>query len=344
MAVGFPVKADYATGDVLTAANMNDLAGTLNTVITPLGNAAGKNKIINGDFGIWQRGTTFNVSTTGTFLADRFVTAFNGSGSTRTITQQTFTAGTAPVSGYESQFFLRYDQSVAGTGATFSNIGQRIEDVRAFAGQTVTISFYAKAAATTTVGVGFTQNFGGGGSASVSNDVPTAFSVSTSWARYSYTLNIASISGKTIGTNSFLLSNIQLPLNSTFTLDIWGFQVEAGSIATPFQTATGTIQGELAACKRYLPSVTSYDNVIGYSYVTNNALYYFAFDVQARVAPTGVTATSASAFALNTPTTVTPTFQSAGVNGGSLNAAFTITAGQGSRIGGGSILFTGCEL
>jgi hypothetical protein len=30
MATGFPVKADYATGDVLTAANMNDLAGTLN--------------------------------------------------------------------------------------------------------------------------------------------------------------------------------------------------------------------------------------------------------------------------------------------------------------------------
>jgi hypothetical protein len=30
MAVGFPVKADYTTGDVLTAANMNDFAGTLN--------------------------------------------------------------------------------------------------------------------------------------------------------------------------------------------------------------------------------------------------------------------------------------------------------------------------
>lgn len=30
MAAGFPVKADYVTGDVLSAANMNDLAGTLN--------------------------------------------------------------------------------------------------------------------------------------------------------------------------------------------------------------------------------------------------------------------------------------------------------------------------
>jgi len=30
MAAGFPVKADYASGDVLTAAQMNDLSGTLN--------------------------------------------------------------------------------------------------------------------------------------------------------------------------------------------------------------------------------------------------------------------------------------------------------------------------
>jgi len=37
--------------------------------------------------------------------------------------------------------------------------------------------------------------------------------------------------------------------NNTF--DIWGLQVEDGSVATAFQTATGTIQGELAACQRY---------------------------------------------------------------------------------------------
>jgi hypothetical protein len=36
MAAGFPVKADYATGDVLSAVNMNDLSGTLN-YINPTG-------------------------------------------------------------------------------------------------------------------------------------------------------------------------------------------------------------------------------------------------------------------------------------------------------------------
>jgi len=40
MAAGFPVKANYATGDVLTATNMNDLAGTVN-YIDPTGKTNG---------------------------------------------------------------------------------------------------------------------------------------------------------------------------------------------------------------------------------------------------------------------------------------------------------------
>jgi hypothetical protein len=40
MAAGFPVKANYATGDVLSAANMNDLSGTVN-YIDPTGKTNG---------------------------------------------------------------------------------------------------------------------------------------------------------------------------------------------------------------------------------------------------------------------------------------------------------------
>ena len=144
MAIGFPTKANWAAGDVLTASAMDDLAGTVNTISAPLYNAAAKNKIINGDFGVWQRGTTFTNPSFGTFTADRFLTSHDGTGVTRTISQQTFTPGTAPVTGYEGTYFLRYAVSVAGTGNTANDLIQRIEDVRAYAGQTVTISYCAK--------------------------------------------------------------------------------------------------------------------------------------------------------------------------------------------------------
>jgi hypothetical protein len=40
-------------------------------------------------------------------------------------------------------------------------------------------------------------------------------------------------------------------MSASQTYDTWGWQLEAGSVATAFQTATGTIQGELSACQRY---------------------------------------------------------------------------------------------
>jgi ribosomal protein L27 len=221
---------------------------------------AGKNKIINGDFGVWQRGTSFTPATnTGVYTTDRFLTYLEGTGATRTISRQNFTLGSAPVAGYESQYFLRFAQSVGPSGAIGNNLLMtRLEDVRTLAGQTVTFSFWAKAASSMTLDRVYAwQVFGTGGSPSsnVLTDFATNVVIGTSWTRYSYTITIPSISGKTIGTNndSYLDIRLQMPLGAgvTFTFDTWGWQIENGSVATPFTTATGTIQGELAACQRY---------------------------------------------------------------------------------------------
>ena len=117
---------------------------------------AGKNKIINGDFRIWQRGTSFS-NPNNVYTADRWVA---GTDATCTVSQQTFTPGAAPVSGYEGVFFYR---SAKSAGGTYFQANQKIEDVRAFAGQTITISFWAKADSAITLAVQGYQNFGSGG-------------------------------------------------------------------------------------------------------------------------------------------------------------------------------------
>jgi hypothetical protein len=227
---------------------------------------AGKNKIINGDFGVWQRGTSFTA--TG-YTSDRwFVQA--AAGQTVACSLQTFTPGTAPVAGYEGQYLYRF--ALSGTPSGFYWFTQRIEDVRTFAGQTVTLSFWAKASsATSALQAAVIQNFGSGGSSEVGAIPSTTYSLTTSWQRFSFTATFPSISGKTIGTNSFI--DVRLAVSGTtingINIDYWGVQVEAGTVATAFQTATGNIQGELAACQRYYWRSTAIDN---YAFIPGNGL------------------------------------------------------------------------
>jgi hypothetical protein len=246
--------------------------------------AAGKNKIINGDFGVWQRGTTFNSASSNTYFADRF-TCYVGGG-TQNITRQTFTPGTAPVAGYEGQYYLRWSSTVAGP----ISLTQRIENVQNFAGQTMTFSFWAKADSAINISTAMYQVFGSGGSTAVSQTSGTQ-AITTSWARYSFTFNVASIASKTIGTSSYFQLDINLP-NSTFVFDTWGWQAETGSVPTAFQTATGTLQGELAACQRYYYRVGGSSNyqVLGYGTARNTNTFdpFIPFPVEMRIAPSSI--------------------------------------------------------
>jgi hypothetical protein len=307
MAIGFPVKDDYVTGDVLTAANMNDLSGTVN-LLDSTQYAAGKNKIINGDFNINQRAFTSNT-TNDAFAFDRWQTTL--SDGTVTTTPQVFTPGSAPVAGYESTNFIRVVTSGQTLVSARANIAQKIESVKTFAGQTVTVSFWAKAASgTPSVSIEAFQNFGSGGSpsSSVSGSVASGTvykqAITTSWARYSATLTIPSISGKTLGTTNdgFLQIGIWVSGGSNFntrtdsigvqnnTFDIWGVQAEAGSVATAFQTATGTLQGELAACQRYYYRQTApqvYSTMgTAQNILTTQSISQIPFPVTMRVYPT----------------------------------------------------------
>jgi hypothetical protein len=248
--------------------------------------AAGKNKILNSDYSIWQRGTTFTSSG---YTADRWYMDVDTSSASTS--RQTFTPGTAPVAGYEGQYFLRFTR---GTGGSFANIQQRIEDVRTFAGQTVTLSFWAKASATTTIEPYYIQIFGSGGSGAVSASFGTSTTLTTSWVRYSYTVAIPSVSGKTIGTGSYLnILTARITGGTNVDVDTWGVQIEAGSVATAFQTATGTIQGELAACQRYYIRFQGTGGAytqfgLGWCYSTTQANFPILLPVQMRTSPTAV--------------------------------------------------------
>jgi hypothetical protein len=218
-----------------------------------------RNAIINGNFDIWQRGTSFTIGLHG---ADRWF--LSGAVSSCTMSRQAFTLGQTDVPG-EPTYFARFSvTSVAGAAAQI-NPQQKIESVRTFAGQTVTISFWAKADASKNVALEFLQSFGSGGSPSVAvTSIGTVKkALTTSWQKITHTVSIPSISGKTIGSdnNDFLLFNIWLDAGSDFnartdtlgqqsgTFDIAQVQIEAGPVATPFERRPQ--QTELALCQRY---------------------------------------------------------------------------------------------
>jgi hypothetical protein len=299
--------------------------------------AAGKNKIINGDFNVWQRGTSISMSSIA-YTADRWVFDVATAFPTGTVSRQAFTPGAAPVAGYEGNYFARINVT-ATNGCTNIDYNQKIEDVTTFAGQTVTVSFWMKADASTNFSFFLEQNFGTGGSTAVFSSLST-FSVTSSWVRYSATLTLASISGKTIGTSSFLKLGLRLPTSGTVrlgTYDIWGVQVEASNTATAFQTATGTIQGELAACQRYYERINATSIYAGFGSGfcngTTTGQIFVNYQTTKRTQPSG--AVSAAADFLVTITGDNKTASAASFDHFANNGvymAFTVTgltAGQG---------------
>jgi hypothetical protein len=253
-----------------------------------------RNAIINGNFDVWQRGTSFSNPMSGTYTADRWINLYDGTGQQHTISRQSFIPGQTDVPNNPS-YFVRVSVTSAASGQTFNVLHQRIESVRTFAGKTVTISFWAKADAARTLAAKFFQNFGSGGS-SVVGISGESFNLTTNWQKFSCTVTIPSISGKVIGPGDNLGVEFFFPVGETFVIDIAQVQLNEGNVALPYQPRS--FAEELALCQRYFeksydintaPGSTNINGMIQFNsgVPTINPIYIpVQFKVAKRIAPT----------------------------------------------------------
>jgi hypothetical protein len=250
--------------------------------------------------------------------------------------------------------------STSGT-TDYKIVSQFVEDVRSFAGQAVTYSFWAKAGSgTPSIAIGLLQNFGSGGSSLVSTYV-NKIAITTSWARYSVSFTVPSVAGKTIGAGSYLGLRFWFSAGSDFnsftgslgnqsgTFDIWGVQLEAGSVATPFRRNAPSLQGELAACQRYYYRATSNGSspiyCSGGAYSSTTTVGSFNLPVAMRVPPTSIDYSAArffvfanaagytgGTFTLNNPGSTTTTVELAYIHGSGVftNGWAGVFGGNGS--------------
>lgn len=212
---------------------------TLDYKTRQLANLSGRNVVLNGDMSAWSLGTgpfTANGVTTADGMLNYTI------GPTCSITRESL-AATDP---------FTYAAQIATTTASTVNEYQilyiPIDNVRTLAGETVVLSFYAKATASGKyLSTELTQSFGSGGSANVTGIGVTKHALTTSLARYQCTFTMPTLSGKTIGAGSFVAigfwttagSNLNARTgslgNQTATISITGVQLERGAVATPFE-------------------------------------------------------------------------------------------------------------
>jgi hypothetical protein len=240
----------------------------------------GRQALINGNFDIWQRGTVFTNPPTNQLTTDRARMQFTNSGTLpTTITHSRLTLASGELPGSFYAYRLTTDGAGSGFGANNNYFwAQNIENgVRYLGGGgKLTISFYARSSiAGKKIGLSVANFYGSGGSPSGAEvDLPgIAFTLTSSWQRYNWTVTTTSLSGKSFGTNNddfisvrFMYmwgsgwsSNFGGAPAETFggagTVDIAQMQLCAGDVALPFYTRTPA--EELELCQRYYE--TSYD-------------------------------------------------------------------------------------
>lgn len=265
-----------------------------------------RNAIINGDFNIWQRGTSFTSVADGTYTADRFRYSKSGT-MVNTISRST----DVPTVAQAGRLF-NYSLSVTTTTASASiaagnvcGIEHRIEGYNwlALAQKATTLSFWVKA---TKVGVYCVRLANAGSDKSNVSEITVnapdtweyktcSFSASPSTGTWDYTTGIGASLGITLASGSnyqttagtWQTGNLISTANQVNACDsnsnvfkICGLNLEEGTVATSFENRP--IQQELILCHRYYWAETLYVAVtIGGIAVTG-----VRYPVPMRISPT----------------------------------------------------------
>lgn len=257
-----------------------------------------QNPVLNSAFQVWQRGTTYTYGGSVAYTADRWNTDRVGGGaSSYTITRQV-TNDTTNLPNIQYAARVQRAAGNTATGAIYFN--QPIETINSipFVGKVVTVSFYARAganysasssilAASLISGTGTDQNYLSTWTGAATSGSLNA-TLTTTWQRFQFT-----------GTVATTATELTIPFVFTPTgtagandyFEVTGVQLEVGSIATPFHTFSGTIQGETSACQRYYYRTTGQvaaanDLTTGFCNSTTSAVGVVRPPVTMRIAPT----------------------------------------------------------
>jgi hypothetical protein len=260
------------------AADLETFTQTEITAKDVVAKAGRKNLIINGAMQVAQRGVA--QSSDGYGSLDRWW--INGDNNVE-VTQSSTTAIEAYALGG-----LEYYSRLVGTGTDGNRQWfQKIEGLKKFSNRTVTLSFYAKAATSTTIPLQY-------GLLGAGNDTYYTFTtkeIGTTWARYNATVTLPSLSSGfafASGDNLRITFGIS---ESDYTLDITGVQLELGSVATDFEHRS--YGEELALCQRYYyKQIAGSGDSAEYSpfglasaYATNSAWLPYKYPVEMRAVP-----------------------------------------------------------
>lgn len=215
--------------------------GTQWTVLAPI--AGSRNAIINGDFKVWQRGTSFSAVSPGVYTADRWTNSYGAV--TSNVTRET------DVPSKDFSYSLKF-----AAPSTFSTVEYvlrtwlEVQDVKRFVGKSVTLSFWIKSSKTSVKGrVASYQSTGG-------QDNQSDFTVAANtWTKINLTATaFSNITAWTAADNAagcFVdvgFANSQSYTSADYFM-VAGIQLEAGSVATPFEFEH--YQTTLAKCQRY---------------------------------------------------------------------------------------------